>query len=426
MSRVAGGATGAGGAAVCRAPAGAAGEGSGATVPWAAADPAPVAAMPHGGAGAGGGGAAWAGTSPPDDLAPGPGLRRIGGLSMGGTWSLVLPAAADAAVARAVVQGVLDRVEAQMSAWRASSDLSRVNATPPGVWVDLPPEMAAVTAAGLALMAEAPGAFSVLLGRAAVAHGFQPGRAGQGGVDDDAAPLRGAPTELSRSEGETAEGCPGREVGAAMAPVREGSARGSATGAGAAPAGLAAPDPAAVELDGRRLRRRADVALDLNALAKGFAADLAVAALARAGIGAVLLEVAGDLRAGGPRPDGQPWGVAVELPIPGRIVPARLIPLGAGAVATSGGYRRARGAASHLIDPQTGAPCPAAGASVAVVAETGLQADGWATVMAVLGPERGLRLAAARGLPVLFLEPDAEGFVERGSPAMARLLGEAG
>ena len=295
-------------------------------------------------------------------------INTIEGASMGGNWRLRLPASEDPQAARALVQGALDLVEAQMSAWRPDSVLSRVNAAPLDAWVDLPAEMAFVLRAGLGLMAEAPGAFSILLGGASARHGFVPGRA-----------------------------C------------------------------AASSDPGSVECDGQRIRRRADVALDLNAIAKGHAADLAAQRLRAAGQRNFLIDVAGDIVAAGLRPDGLPWTVALELPVPDRIIPARLIPLSdgvaGGAIATSGGYRRARGGASHLIAPKTGAPLPADGASVAVLAPTALQADGWATVMAVLGPEAGLALAEARGLAVAFIQPDPPaGFVERGSSAMAALL----
>lgn len=60
--------------------------------------------------------------------------------------------------------------------------------------------------------------------------------------------------------------------------------------------------------------------------------------------------------------------------------------------------------------------------TVAVIADTALQADGWATVMAVLGSDKGLEIANARSLPVAFIEPADGGFVERGSAVMGRLL----
>lgn len=280
---------------------------------------------------------------------------------MGGTWSAMLPPQSYIGNARGLIQAALDRVEDQMSAWRPQSILCRINAAPVGTWVDLPPETAAVVGAGLGLMAEMPGVFSILMGGASAREGFIPGR-----------------------------DC------------------------------TIASDPAAVEFDGQRLRRLEDVALDLNALAKGYAVDLAVETLRANDHENFLIEAAGDVRCEGSRPDGEPWSVAMELPIPDRIVPAQHFPLANEAIATSGGYRRAQGDRSHLIVPQTGAPLSSASASVAVIADTALQADGWATVMSILGPVAGLAEAERRGLPVVFIVPDLPaGFVERGSSAMS-------
>jgi thiamine biosynthesis lipoprotein len=231
-------------------------------------------------------------------------------------------------------------------------------------WVDLPDEMASVVGTGLALMRKMPEAFSILMGGASARYGF----------------------------------VPGRECGIA-----------------------AAAD--AVDFDGHRIRRLADVALDLNSIAKGFAADLAAQALEVLGHSDFLIEVAGDIVARGARPGGLPWTVALELPIPDRIVPVRLIPLTEMAVATSGGYRRAQGAQSHLISPADGRPLPASGASVAVLAPTAMEADGWATALAVLGPEAGLAVAESLGLAAAFIQPaPPEGFIESGSSAIAALL----
>jgi thiamine biosynthesis lipoprotein len=284
---------------------------------------------------------------------------------MGGDWRLRLPEGGPdlRTAARKAVQGALDLVDAQMSAWRPNSALCRVNAAPLRHWVDLPDEMAFVVGTGLALMRKMPEAFSILMGGASARYGF----------------------------------VPGRECAIA-----------------------AAAD--AVDFDGHRIRRLADVALDLNSIAKGFAADLAAQALAALGHGDFLIEVAGDLVARGVRPGGRPWTVALELPIPDRIVPVRLFPLADMAVATSGGYRRARGRRSHLISPADGRPLPASGASVAVLAPTAMEADGWATALAVLGPEAGLAVAESLGLGAAFIQPDPpEGFIERGSSAITAL-----
>lgn len=284
------------------------------------------------------------------------------GQTMGGRWSLRQPR--HDTDGHSVVQAILDLVEAQMSLWRPASPICWLNAAPVGQWVDLPGELAFVIGAGLDLMRQVPGDFSILMGGVAAAGGFQPG------------------------------------------PARQGSA-----------------DPADLELNGSRARRRADIGVDVNALAKGFAADLAAHGLAERGCRNFLFEVAGDIAARGQRPDGLPWTVAMELPVPGRSIPARLIPVLAGGIATSGGYRRARGCASHLIRADTGQALPATAASVAVCAPSAMEAEGWSTALAVMGPARGLAFAASRGLACTFIEPDPpSGFRESGSPAMAALL----
>lgn len=288
-------------------------------------------------------------------------MEKIEGLSMGSAWSAILPPRSDMVRARGLIQAALDRVEDQMSAWKPHSVLCAVNAAPLGAWVELPPETAAVVGAGLGLMAEMPGVFSILMGGASVREGFVPGR------------------ECAISS-----------------------------------------DPDAVEFDGRCLRRVGDVAIDLNALAKGYAVDLAVETLRADGYDDFLIEVAGDIRCEGSHPDGGPWSVAMELPVPDRIIPAQHFPLSGEAIATSGGYRRAKAERSHLIVPQTGEPLPAASASVAVIADTAMQADGWATVMSILGPVAGLAEAERRGLCIAFMVPNfPEEFVERGSAAMS-------
>ena len=70
------------------------------------------------------------------------------------------------------------------------------------------------------------------------------------------------------------------------------------------------------------------------------------------------------------------------------------MPLVNAAIATAGGtiskffeYEGRR--YSHVIDPATGRPVEHALASVTVVADTCMEADGWDTPLLVLGPERG-------------------------------------
>ena len=126
-----------------------------------------------------------------------------------------------------------------------------------------------------------------------------------------------------------------------------------------------------VELDAanRRIRLPRRARLDLGGIAKGWAADVALARYCAALPGA-LVNVGGDLRVqGGPQP-GELWSVGIrdprrEPPDGGQVPPdayAAVVTMSRGGLATSGAVRRwwLRGGERrhHLLDPRTGSPIP--------------------------------------------------------------------
>ncbi len=152
--------------------------------------------------------------------------------------------------------------------------------------------------------------------------------------------------------------------------------------------------------------------LDLGGIAKGFAADQALAALARFGIDRALVAAGGDVVVGEAPPGARGWAVGV-VPWAGSNKPqlAELI-LRHAAVSTSGdaeqfveigGIRY-----SHIVDPRTGMALTGAG-SVTVVARKGAISDPAATALSVLGPDEGLRMVDSSfrrfgNLSALFIE----------------------
>ena len=212
-----------------------------------------------------------------------------------------------------------------------------------------------------------------------------------------------------------------------------------AWGFGSPGRGPAAPDEAAlaalrarvgsdlleVDLGASTLRkRRADVVLDLSAIAKGYAVDAIADLLVERGYADYLVEIGGELRAGGASERGERWRVGLERPVPGAPAARRIVPLADAAVATSGDYRNfydLNGVrVSHTLDPRTGRPVAHRLRSVSVIARRCSLADARSTALNVLGPEEGYALAVVRGWAALFVVDDGTGrLVERETPAFA-------
>ena len=276
---------------------------------------------------------------------------------MGTSWSL--QAVGAASLAAEGVQAALDLVVAQMSQWEAGSDLSRFNRSPVGEWFDLPAEFAHVVDAALTIQRASDGAFDPCLGALTERWGF--GASG---------PVDRVPGAADYSE---------RRID--------------------------------VDPNSRRIRRSAGALLDLSGIAKGYGVDLAAEWLLAQGVRHFLLEVGGELRGEGIRPDGQPWWVDVELPPTSSVAPYR-IALHDLSASTSGNYRRGfiidGQHYSHSFDPQTGRPIVNAVSSVTVLHRSCMMADGWATALTVLGPASAIAAADAQGLAACVVAGDRE------------------
>ena len=153
------------------------------------------------------------------------------------------------------------------------------------------------------------------------------------------------------------------------------------------------------------------VALDLGGIAKGHAADRAVAALLADGAVGALVNLGGDVRVAGVAPDGDAWTVAVDDPHrPGRDL--GVLRLADGAVATSSRTRRrwARGGRMfhHLIDPATAAPASRGVDAAVVVAGHALWAEVLAKAALIAGPDDGAALIGRFGATGLLIRDGGE------------------
>ena len=151
--------------------------------------------------------------------------------------------------------------------------------------------------------------------------------------------------------------------------------------------------------------------LDLGGIAKGYAADEALGVLQNHGIDRALVEIGGDVAVSGPPPGRAGWRIRIENAEPGH--PADTT-LAHAAISSSGdteqfveidGTRY-----SHVVDPRTGLGLTDR-IAVTVVAPSATLSDGLATLLGVLGPERGAAVVEAHWPDVRFSIRRVEGGV---------------
>lgn len=308
---------------------------------------------------------------------------RFEGMTMGSAYHITVaapPAGVSKAALGQAVDAALARVDARMSTWKADSEVSRFNRAAPGAWFAVSAETAQVVSAAQATAQDSGGVFDITVGPLVDLWGF------------------GA-------------GATARETIPAEAAIDAARAR---TGWQALEVRLQPP----------ALRKRAPREIDLSAIAKGYGVDAAAHALEAAGVRDYLVEVGGEVRAGGRNAAREPWRIGIADPAGGGV--ALAVPLTDAAIATSGDYfnyfEQDGKRYSHTIDPRSGRPVTHALASVSVVAPDCMSADALATAIDVLGPEEGLAFAERRQLAVYLLVRTATGFEARASTTFAPLL----
>jgi FAD:protein FMN transferase len=162
-----------------------------------------------------------------------------------------------------------------------------------------------------------------------------------------------------------------------------------------------------VRLDRRAhtIRLRRPLVLDLNAVAKGLAIDLAVRELAT--YRDVCVEAGGDVFVRGHNAAGDLWRIGIQHPRAEGVL-ARTLEVTDCAVCTSGDYeRRSSGPTGegHILDARTRRPVSDL-ASVTVVAPTAMAADGLSTAAMVLGRKRGLQFLERQRVSGLLIASD--------------------
>lgn len=160
---------------------------------------------------------------------------------------------------------------------------------------------------------------------------------------------------------------------------------------------------------------RRGMELDFGGFGKEYAVDRAAEVLASLGVEHGYVNLGGDMRFLGPRPNGAPWSIGIQDP---RDMAATVasIPVSRGALATSGDYERFIDVDGrrycHVLDPRSGMPV-SYWRSVSVLAPLAIAA-GSCTTTTMLLEKDGLDFIDRSGLPYLAI--DHEGRIFRRAP----------
>ncbi|MGL4474710.1 MAG: FAD:protein FMN transferase [Shewanella sp.] len=314
---------------------------------------------------------------------PTPDMVKLSGHTMGTTYHISVVANDKLPSSEQLQQQIdtaLELVNDQMSTYRPNSELSRFNQADINTPIAVSMDTIKVIDAGIDLQQKTAGALDITLGPLVNMWGFGP----------DKRPT----TEPSQAQIDDAMTHTGIDK---------------------------------ITIDGVTLAKSTPgLYVDLSSIAKGFGVDKVASILASYQVTGYLVEIGGEIAAFGHKIDGSSWRVAIEQPSDNGREVQQVIELGNMAMATSGDYRNYYEfdgeRFSHLIDPRTGYPIKHNLASVTVLYENCMIADGFATAMMVLGTESSLALAQKLNLAIMLIEKNNQGFVVHYSPAFKAYL----
>jgi Membrane-associated lipoprotein involved in thiamine biosynthesis len=157
--------------------------------------------------------------------------------------------------------------------------------------------------------------------------------------------------------------------------------------------------------------KRPGMGLDLGSTTKGYAADEVAAILRVGGAKGGIIDLGGNVLALGAKSDGSGWRIGLQNPFSEeRGAYLGVATLKDETMVTSGVYERffiKDGVRyHHILDTRTGYPVQNGLVSATVITPRSFDADGLTTTIFALGREKGLALAAAKGVDAILVDAD--------------------
>ena len=166
-----------------------------------------------------------------------------------------------------------------------------------------------------------------------------------------------------------------------------------------------------IELDGSRVTLHDGAVIDLGAIAKGYIADRLAEYLVENGQESAIIDLGGNIRCVGTKPDGSLFTVGIQYPfgeVKKSIASVKVDDL---SVVTSGIYERSFEQDGilyhHILDPKTGRPCDNGLLAVSIISQKSVDGDALSTTCFVLGLDKGLELIESLdGIEAVFVTDD--------------------
>lgn len=180
-----------------------------------------------------------------------------------------------------------------------------------------------------------------------------------------------------------------------------------------------------VVVDDTHLQKPASIRVDVSSVAQGYSVEKISQLMEQQGIHNYLVEIGGELKTHGHKPDGSAWRIAVEKPLPGeqRLMKVLTMPKDEPmAVMTSGTYRHyfdVNGQRySHILDARTGKPVAHDLVAVTVLHDDPTVADAWSTALLCLGQQQGMQIADVAQIKALFVQQQGKDLIETKTQAL--------
>ncbi|MEY4684692.1 MAG: hypothetical protein RLZ25_1151 [Pseudomonadota bacterium] len=312
-------------------------------------------------------------------------VREFSGQQQGTTYHIKVvidPAKTSEKTILALIEAIFARVDLAVSNYRDDSELSRFNHQKSTAWVPVSAELAYLTSLAREVSDKTQGCFDLTIKPLFDLWGFS--KAGPQKVPPEA------------------------EIRRVMKHIGMGRIE--------------------VDRSGSRMRKRdPEIQLDLSSIGQGYTVGEIAKALEQQGVVDYLVEIGGELKVRGRKPDGSHWRVAVEKPSPFSQEIQSLIDvreIQGTAIMTAGTYRhyfeQEGQVYSHIMDPRSGRPVTHNLLSVTILHEDPTLADLWDTALLCVGENQALKIAEQEGLKVLLIADHEHQLVETMSPAFLK------